>query len=248
MELLGEEREGYHMVLSDKHILEALELGNRLHGPGEPAEASTIRSEWILIDPHPNRDQLGSCSVDLRLGHEFAVFKHGSVPYVDVRRIDSQDFMAKVRVRQSKPFIMQPKEFVLATTVEHVALAHNILARLEGRSSLGRLGIIVHATAGVVDPGWYGRIVLELANHGVMPVALYPGMRICSLTFERVSSVVDVPYGKKSGQKYAGQSTPVASRISNDPDIARIVQPYLPGMRCPGLPLVQEGKGASEDD
>jgi len=224
------------MVLSDKHIREALELGKRIrhlqasatYSPGEE-----IRTGWIWIDPEPNGNQIGSCSVDLRLGQEFAVFKHSRIPYVDVRRLESQDFMMTTRVALGKPFIMQPKEFVLATTVERVELADDIVARLEGRSSLGRLGIIVHATAGVIDPGWYGKIVLELGNHGVMPVALYPGMRICSLTFEETSSIVEVPYRKKVGQKYAGQNRPVASRISGDPDLRGLAkgnQPLLPGV------------------
>jgi len=222
------------VVLSDKDIRKALELGDRLRILQSSANECTMgeaNSGWIRIEPKPNGNQFGSCSVDLRLGQEFAVFKHSRVPYVDVKHMDSQDFMMKVKVAWGKPLVMQPKEFVLATTIERVELADDILARLEGRSSLGRLGIIVHATAGIIDPGWYGNIVLELGNHGVMPVALYPGMRVCSLTFERTSSIVEIPYRKKAGQKYAGQSEPVASRISSDPDIeTEGVQPLLLGL------------------
>ena len=111
---------------------------------------------------------------------------------------------------------MRPGEFVLATTMEHLELADDLLGRLEGRSSLGRLGIVVHSTASIFDPGWVGKPVMELGNIGVMPVALYPGMRICSFTFEQLSTPVEVPYRLKKKAKYVGQSSPDASKISVD--------------------------------
>src|ERR1700693_3714905 len=111
--------------------------------------------------------------------------------------------MPPITVRPAGPFTLQPHEFPLAITKEPLELDDDVLGRLEGRSSLGRIGIIVHGTAGLFDPGWIGKATLELSNLGRMPVALYPGMRICSFTFEQLSSRVAVPYRKKVGNKYA---------------------------------------------
>lgn len=174
----------------------------------------------IKVDPAPDLSlQVGSCSLDLRLSHEFSVFEYNKHPFIDVRDPEqSRDVMRPVVVEAGQPFILHPQSFVLAITLENLELPDDIVARLEGRSSLGRLGIIVHATASVIDPGWRGRIVLELANHGQMPVALYPGMRICSVTFEPLSSPVDMPYWKKAEAKYKNQQSPLASKIAEDAD------------------------------
>ena len=124
--------------------------------------------------------------------------------------------MTEVIVRDDESFILQPGDFVLATSIESLTLPNNLLARLEGRSSLGRLGIVVHSTASVFDPGWEGVVVMELGNLGRMPVALYPGMRVCALTFEELSSNAEVPYNKKKSAKYVGQKTPEASKIGEE--------------------------------
>lgn len=189
------------MILSDRDIKKALREGR------------------IKIKPAPDLSrQLGSCSIDLRLGNRFRVFKHSSHPYIDFKGvINTEKIMGERIVPKDKPFIMHPGDFVLATTIENVELADDILGRLEGRSSLGRLGIVVHSTASIFDPGWRGKPAMELGNLGIMPVALYPGMRICALTFEEVSSPVEVPYWKKRGRKYAYQkSSPLASRMSKE--------------------------------
>jgi len=171
----------------------------------------------IKISPALPPDQYGSCSVDFRLGEEFSVFEHSRHALIDLRqKIAIQDLMRTITVAQGDPFILQPGEFALAITEETLELDDDVLGRLEGRSSLGRIGIIVHGTAGLFDPGWRGRATLELSNLGVMPVALYPGMRICSFTFEQLSSRVEVPYYKKIGNKYAGQDRPVASRLASE--------------------------------
>lgn len=162
-------------------------------------------------------EQLGSCSVDFKLGNTFRIFNHSKYPYIDTRStVPTDDMMKEITIADDDPFIMRPGEFVLATTQEHLELADDLLGRLEGRSSLGRLGIVVHSTASIFDPGWVGKPVMELGNIGVMPVALYPGMRICSFTFDQVSSVVDVPYRLKKKAKYVNQSSPDASRINID--------------------------------
>lgn len=172
----------------------------------------------IKITPTPDlSEQLGSCSVDFRLGTSFRIFNHSKYPFIDTRStVPTDEMMKEITINEGEQFIMRPGEFVLATTLEHLELPDDLLGRLEGRSSLGRLGIVVHSTASVFDPGWIGKPVMELGNIGVMPVALYPGMRICSFTFEQVSTPVDVPYRLKKKAKYVGQSQPLASKISVD--------------------------------
>lgn len=192
------------MILSDKDIKQA------------------IQDRRILFNPTIDYNtQLGACSVDLRLSRSFQVFEYSKHPYVDLKSDKPvSDYMRKIEIEDSQPFIIQPGSFVLAATVEWLELSDDIAARLEGRSSLGRLGVIVHSTAGLFSPGWAGIPVMELGNLGVMPVALYPGMRICCFTFEQVSSRVETPYSSKPGNKYAGQTGPIASRIFEDHDIS----------------------------
>jgi len=188
------------LILSDRDIRKALETGQ------------------ISIEPKPNLErQLGACSVDLRLGHRFRIFEHSRHPYINLRDTKTtQKVTSEVLVKKGEAFIMHPGEFVLATTLEKVELPNDILGRLEGRSSLGRLGIIVHSTASMFDPGWEGTATMELGNLGVLPVALYPGMRVCAFTFEQLTSPVDVPYKNKRGNKYAGQAGPEESKIGMD--------------------------------
>lgn len=188
------------MILSDRDIKKALKKGR------------------IKIKPEPDLEvQLGSCSIDMHLGNKFRVFKNSNYPYIDLQGpINTDKIMDQRVVPKGEPFIMQPGDFALATTVENLELADDLLGRIEGRSSLGRLGIIVHGTASVFDPGWNGKPVMELGNLGALPVALYPGMRICAFTFEEVSSKVDVPYSNKKGNKYYGQTTPRASRLTQE--------------------------------
>ena len=177
-----------------------------------------INEGKIKITPEPDLEtQLGSCSIDCRLGNTFRVFEHSKYPYIDLKRkVDVDDLMRKVDVPNGEAFTMQPGEFVLAATQEKLELDDNVMARLEGRSSLGRLGIIVHSTAGLFDPGWVGNATLELGNLGRMPVKLYPGMRICAFTFEPLSSPSTLPYRVKPANKYAGQDGPETSRFSED--------------------------------
>jgi dCTP deaminase len=171
----------------------------------------------IKIHPPLPPEQWGSCSVDFRLGHEFSVFEHSRNAYIDLKEPRAiQDLMRTITVPPGDPFILQPREFALAITEEILELDDDVLGRLEGRSSLGRIGIIVHGTAGLFDPGWTGKATLELSNLGRMPVALYPGMRICSFTFEQLSSKVAVPYRKKVGNKYSGQDRPLASKLASE--------------------------------
>src|SRR5258707_4553757 len=176
-----------------------------------------IAEQKIKITPELPPEQFGSCSVDFRLGSEFSVFEHSRHSFIDLKdRTAIQDLMRTITVSNGEPFILQPREFALAITEETLELDDDVLGRLEGRSSLSRIGIIVHGTAGLFDPGWTGKATLELSNLSRMPVALYPGMRICSFTFEQLSSPSSMPYGKKVGNKYAGQTRPLASRLAGE--------------------------------
>jgi dCTP deaminase len=171
----------------------------------------------IRVTPPLPAEQFGSCSVDFRLGNEFGVFEHSKHAFIDLREKTAiQDLMRTIEVPPGEPFILQPGEFALAITEENLELDDDVLGRLEGRSSLGRIGIIVHGTAGLFDPGWRGKATLELSNLGRMPVALYPGMRICSFTFEQLSTPSSVPYHKKASNKYAGQDRPLASKLASE--------------------------------
>ena len=185
------------MILSDKDIKKALKSGR------------------IKIKPAPDLiKQLGSCSLDLRLGSTFRLFNYSKIPFLDARRKrNTTEITKEIKVKKNEAFIIQPGDLVLATTVEYLELADDILGRLEGRSSLGRVGVIIHSTAALFDPGWRGRVVMELGNLGRMPIALYPGMRICAMTFEEVSSEVEIPYWKKKGAKYLNQKGPEPSRL-----------------------------------
>ncbi len=188
------------MVLSDRDIRRALEEGR------------------IKITPAPDLSrQLGSVSVDFRLGTTFMVFEHSRHSFIDPRHPQSiGEAMRTIEVGEDEPFIMQPGDFALASTIESLELPDDLLGRLEGRSSIARLGITVHSTAAVFEPGWIGTATMELSNLGRMAVALYPGMRICAFSFETLSSPVQTPYRQKRGNKYAGQVTPRASLLSEE--------------------------------
>lgn len=180
-----------------------------------------IKEGKIKITPKPNfKDQLGPCSLDLKLGNSFKTFKPTQYPYLDLkRRTDFEEIMEEIEVEDGAPFILQPKEFIIAITKEEIIISDDIMGRLDGRSSLGRLGLVVHSTAARFDPGWKGKAVMELGNLGIMPIILYAGMRICAMTFETLSSPAEVPYLKQKDHKYANQKKSTASKINRESDI-----------------------------
>ncbi len=184
------------MILSDRDIRKALKEGK------------------IKITPTDGLERrIGPDGIDFRLGHTFLVFERNKQPYIDPRRRETaQATTRQIDIKSGESFIIHPHELVLATTLERLTLCDELLGRLEGRSSLGRLGIIVHSTASIFHPGWDGTATMELGNLGVMPVALYPRMRVCSFTFERMSSPVERPYGTGKS-KYQGQGGPQPSGI-----------------------------------
>ena len=190
------------MILSDRDIKTAL------------------REKRIVVKPKPDLDeQLGSASLDLRLGYHFRVFKHRRQPYVDPLDPETMAGMTEeVMISKKEPYVIQPREFVLASVLEWVELPDDIAARIDGRSSLGRLGLVIHSTAGHIDPGFQGSITMELSNIGMMPIMLYPKMRICQLVFEKLSSPAERPYNKKPGAKYGGNKVPVETKLGADVD------------------------------
>ena len=178
-----------------------------------------IKEGKIKITPKPDfKEQLGPCSLDLHLGNIFKTFKPSEYPYLDPRRkIDFEEIMEEIEIEDNAPFILQPKGFVLTTTKEEFSLSDDLMARLDGRSTLARLGLVVHLTAARFDPGWKGKAVMELGNMGTMPVILYAAVtRICALTFETLSSPAEIPYLKQKDHKYAKPKSPQASKINQE--------------------------------
>lgn len=199
-------------ILSDQDIRKCLEKGR------------------IVIDPleDPKR-QIQPSSVDLRIGNEFKGFRIIRKPCIDpLDKSDIESYMESFYIEKGKPFIIHPGEFALATTYERVELPDDLVARVEGRSSMGRLGITMHVTAGYIDPGFCGRITLEISNIGKMPVALYTGQRVCQIVFETMTSASEQPYGHpERDSKYMGQQRPETSKIKHDYEIRDRAQSRL---------------------
>ncbi|CAN5193271.1 dCTP deaminase [soil metagenome] len=189
-----------HMVLSDRDIKKALQ------------------DKQIIISPVPHlAEQLGSNSIDLRLGNTFRIFEHSKHGMIDpFDKEGSEGLTREIVIPDGERFIMHPGDFVLGTTIEHIEIPDDLIGSLEGRSSIGRLGVIIHSTASSIECGFRGHITLELANMGKMAVALHPGMRICSVAFSQLSSPAEVPYYKKKGAKYVGQTGPDESKLFSE--------------------------------
>lgn len=174
-----------------------------------------IEDGRVRIEPYDPAD-LQPSSVDLHLDRSFRVFRNNRYPYIDVRA-QQPDLTELLRVEDEEAFILHPGEFVLGQTLEWVELPDDLAARLDGKSSLGRLGLLIHSTAGYVDPGWKGNLTLELSNVANLPIALYYGMKIGQISFFRMSSAVERPYGSAGlGSKYQGQLEPTASAYHAD--------------------------------
>lgn len=193
------------MRLSDQDIEKSLADGN------------------IVIVPEPDSSMISGVSVDIRLGNEFRVFKEHTAPFIDLSgpKAEMQKAMNtvmsdEITIEDGDAFFLHPGELALAVTLESVTLPDNIVGWLDGRSSLARLGLMVHVTAHRIDPGWSGQIVLEFYNSGKLPLALRPKMTIAALNFETMSTRALRPYNKREDAKYKGQKGAVASRISQD--------------------------------
>jgi dCTP deaminase len=170
-----------------------------------------IDAKRISVEPY-DESMIQPSSIDFRLDRYFRVFENHRYPHIDPAA-DQSDLTRVVEADGEEPFILHPGEFVLGSTYEVVSLPDDIAARVEGKSSLGRLGLLTHATAGFVDPGFSGHVTLELANVATLPIKLYPGMKIGQLCFFRLSSPAAHPYGsEKYGSRYQGQRGPTPSR------------------------------------
>ncbi|HEX6485262.1 MAG TPA: dCTP deaminase [Nocardioidaceae bacterium] len=181
------------MLLSDRDILTEIDKERVQLDPFEPA----------MVQPS---------SIDVRLDRFFRVFENHKYPHIDPS-VDQPDLTRMVEPEGEEPFILHPGEFVLGSTYEVVTLPDDVAARLEGKSSLGRLGLLTHSTAGFIDPGFSGHVTLELSNVATLPIKLWPGMKIGQLCFFRLSSPSEHPYGsEKYGSRYQGQRGPTPSR------------------------------------
>jgi dCTP deaminase len=182
------------VVLSDRTIREEIESGR------------------IVIDPF-EASNVQPSSIDVRVDRQFRVFHNARYPYIDVRQ-PMDDLTELVEVSDDEPFILHPGEFVLGQTLERVTLPDDLVARLEGKSSLGRLGLLIHSTAGFVDSGFSGNLTLELSNVANLPITIYHGMPIGQISFMRMDGPVERPYGSgEAGSKYQGQAEPTPSRF-----------------------------------
>jgi len=191
------------VVLSDRDIRSEIEAGR------------------IVIDPYVP-EAVQPSSIDLHLDRRFRVFRNNRYPYIDVRE-EQPELTELVEVSGDDPFVLHPGEFVLGSTLERVELPNDLVARLEGKSSLGRLGLLIHSTAGYVDPGWEGNLTLELSNVATLPITLYDGMKIGQISFQRLTSPVEYGYGDaRIGSKYRGQRDPTASLYHRDFERGRI--------------------------
>ncbi|MET1008497.1 MAG: dCTP deaminase [Gaiellaceae bacterium] len=181
------------MVLSDRTI-------RRLLGEGR-----------IGIDPYAE-ELLQPSSVDVRVDKLFRVFRNSRYPFIDVKQ-EMEELTELVEIDPEEAFILHPGEFVLGSTLERITLPDDLVARLEGKSSLGRLGLLIHSTAGFIDPGWDGHVTLELSNVANLPITIYYGMKIGQVSFVQLSEPAEHPYGTGSlGSKYQGQAGPTPSR------------------------------------
>jgi len=165
----------------------------------------------VVLDPY-DAAMIQPSSIDVRLDKFFRLFDNHKYPFIDPAT-DQPDLTRLVEVEDDEPFILHPGEFVLGSTYEQVTLPDDIAARLEGKSSLGRLGLLTHSTAGFIDPGFTGHVTLELSNVATLPIKLWPGMKIGQMCFFRLTSPAEKPYGTHAyGSRYQGQRGPTASR------------------------------------
>jgi len=170
-----------------------------------------IASGRVRLEPY-DEAMVQPSSIDVRLDKYFRLFDNHKYPFIDPA-VDQPDLTRLIEIERDEPFILHPGEFVLGSTFEVVTMPDDLAARLEGKSSLGRLGLLTHSTAGFIDPGFSGHVTLELSNVATLPIKLWPGMRVGQLCFFRLSSPTENPYGSaKYGSRYQGQRGPTASR------------------------------------
>ena len=182
------------MILSDREIKKRIKL------------------RQIVIEP-TNLLDIQPASVDILLDQRILTFDYANIPYIDTRHLAELNITSAWVQKDDEPFMLHPGEFVLGCTLEHIQIPNDLVARIEGKSSLGRIGLLIHSTAGYVDPGWTGRLTLELSNLSRLPMALYPGMKIGQISFIQMTSPAERPYGTPGlGSHYQGQNEATPSR------------------------------------
>ncbi len=173
-----------------------------------------IKKKRLFFSPSLEEKQIGPASIDLRLDGTFKVFNTSSVSLIDVKKIMSSEYLSEVNRSVDEPFIIHPDDFVLASTKEKIKVSDDLVVRVEGKSSLARIGILVH-TAGFIDPGFDGMITLEISNQSNIAVALYPGMFICQIAIHQMTSSALKPYNKRKSSLYMHQKGPVPASTKN---------------------------------
>lgn len=173
-----------------------------------------IKEKRLRFKPKLSDDQIGPASIDLKLGNIFKVFRPERYLSLDVKQGIPLEYLETITVKDDAPFILHPHMFVLAATKEYVMVPDDISMKVEGKSTLGRVGLLVH-TAGFVDPGFEGHITLELSNQANLPITIYPGMYICQVDCLMLSSPAEVPYNKRKKSIYSKQKGPTAPNTKN---------------------------------
>jgi dCTP deaminase len=214
------------LILSDRDIRKQIDAGRLVIEPFDPN----------MIQPS---------SVDLRVDRTFRIFANTRYPYIDVRQ-PMEDLTEVVEVKDEEAFILHPGEFVLGSTLERVTLPDDLVARIEGKSSLGRLGLLIHSTAGFVDAGWSGHLTLELSNVANLPITIYPGMKIGQLCLFEMTSPAERPYGDRG--KYQGQRGPTPSRFYEDFEREATMPPAENGSEDEGSLSEEEAPGYNPGD
>lgn len=175
-----------------------------------------LKEGKLVVEPLKDPEvQIQPACIDVRLGNRFRVFKHTSTPFIDTKA-DSAAQTETFEIEDDKPFVIHPGEFILGGLKEYIKLPADLMAMVDGRSSFGRLGIVVHSTSTTVNPGYEGELVLEMTNIGKMPVAVYPGQRIAKLVFHKLSSAAERPYNVRKESKYIAEKGVAATRIHQD--------------------------------
>jgi dCTP deaminase len=190
------------MILSDSQLRKRIESGDL-----------KIQTEW----EYDVMEQIGPASIDFRLGHFFKIYKKSKIASIDPRDPSTLDGMTELsQIAIGDYFMLHPGQFVLGVTMEKIRVPYDLVCRCEGRSSLGRLGIVIHSTAGFIDPGFEWTITLEITNINEVPIKLYPGMRFGQFAFQTIEGTVDVPYDQRKWSKYMHQTHPEESKIMED--------------------------------
>lgn len=184
------------MILSDKDI------------------KKIIKEKKLLFNPKLSNDQIGPASVDLKLSGVFKTFNTNKHSLLDIKKELPKDFTKTTNVKKNEYFVLHPNDFVIASTIEYIKVPDDLVVRVEGKSSLARMGVLVH-TAGFIDPGFEGNVTLEISNQSNLAVTLYPGMYICQIAIESLSSPAETPYNKRKKSLYLKQRGPTETNIKN---------------------------------